>query len=60
MFRPYETILSQLLIDWNRRTVSPWMSIYYMLLLYVIVVSECMSTLHSRYFDIAASTLCNV
>jgi hypothetical protein len=34
MFRHYKAILRQLLIDWNRRTLSPPMSIYYVLLLH--------------------------
>jgi hypothetical protein len=37
MFRPYKAILRQLLIDWNRRTLSAPMSIYYMLLLHVVL-----------------------
>jgi hypothetical protein len=57
MFRPYKVILGELLIDWNRRTASAHMSIYYMLLLQVVVVWERMPTLNSRYFHIAASTL---
>jgi hypothetical protein len=37
MFWPYKAILRQLLIDLNRHTVSVGMSIYYILLLHVVI-----------------------
>jgi hypothetical protein len=40
MFRPYKAILKHLLIDWSYRTVSTHKSVYYMLLLHVVVVSD--------------------
>jgi hypothetical protein len=58
MFQAYKAILKQLLVEWNRRTVSASMSIYYMLVLHIIIIDwEHMTTLHSRHFHIVASML---
>jgi hypothetical protein len=59
VFRPYKVILSKLLTDWNYRDISAHVSIHYLLLLHIVIVWECIPTLHSRYLHIAASTLCS-
>jgi hypothetical protein len=58
MFRPYETIIRQRLLDRNHHTAWAPRQYICMPLLHVVIIQECSPALHSRYFLIAASMLC--
>jgi hypothetical protein len=60
MFRPYEAIIRQLLLDRNHRTTWAPRQHIYMLPLHVVIIQECTPEIHSRYFLVAASTLCSI
>jgi hypothetical protein len=60
MFRPYETIIRQLLLDRNQGTAWAPCQYIYMLYLHVVIIRECTPALHSRYFLVAASILCSI
>jgi hypothetical protein len=59
MFRSYKAIIRQELLDRNHRTAWAPRQYIYTLPLHVVIIQGRPPALHSRYFLVAASTLCS-